>query len=102
MQTKFIDFLLDKKSSTDLTNAIIKPFESVLSNLGEAYIFGSAKMGARVHQYLLTKKTKVLGFIDNTGEDILINPKYFPVLPSLTPKAICLPICDSKGKLIVI
>ncbi len=65
MQAKFIDFLLDKKSSTDLTSGIIKPFESVLPNLSEAYIFGSAKMGARVYQYLLTKKIKVLGFIDN-------------------------------------
>ncbi len=65
MQVKFIDFLLDKKSPTDLTSEIMRPFEGVLSNLSEAYIFGSAKMGARVYQYLVMKKIKVLGFIDN-------------------------------------
>jgi FkbM family methyltransferase len=65
MTKKFIDFLSDKKTVTDLTKAIIEPFEKVLLNLSEAYIFGSAKMGDRVYKYLVSKNIKVLGFVDN-------------------------------------
>jgi len=49
----------------EIKASIIKPYEDILNNLQEVYIFGAKELGKRFYEFFSQAGIKVLGFIDN-------------------------------------
>jgi len=52
-------------TAQEIKASIIKPYEDILNNLQEVYIFGAKELGKRFYEYFSQVGIKVLGFIDN-------------------------------------
>lgn len=66
MQTaNFSEKILKIGTAEEIKASIIKPYEGVLNNLQEVYIFGAKELGKRFYEFFSQAGIKVLGFIDN-------------------------------------
>ncbi|HBG48362.1 MAG TPA: hypothetical protein DDW90_02405, partial [Cyanobacteria bacterium UBA9971] len=52
-------------TAEEIKASIIKPYEDILNNLQEVYIFGAKELGKRFYDFFSQAGIKVLGFIDN-------------------------------------
>jgi len=52
-------------TAEEIKASIVKPYEDILNNLQEVYIFGAKELGKRFYDFFSQAGIKVLGFIDN-------------------------------------
>ena len=55
-------------TAEEIKSSIIKPYENILNNLQEVYIFGAKELGKSFQEFFSRAGVKVLGFIDNNPD----------------------------------
>ena len=81
--------LLNSVSVKEIKSTILKPYENILKNLDNVYIFGIKELGKRVFHYCQKKGIKVAGFVDNNKENhnkTLFDTKIFAIEELLSSK----------------
>jgi len=61
----FLEKIQNIGTAEEIKASIIKPYEDILNNLQEVYIFGAKELGKRFYDFFSQSGIKVLGFIDN-------------------------------------